>query len=338
MPIKLIPPSPQRRTPYYTARGSHLGIFVDRSLKTSDRTLAKKLAKQIERDIERGAVAPRGTLGFADAASAYMKAGGERTFLAPLIRHFTNTPVTLIDQMAIDNAARAIYPNAAAATINRQVYTPVSAILKRAGIEKQIKRPIGWRGRRRTTWLTPEQAFAIFDATARIEAPAHTRLAFRVLLVTLCYTGMRLSDGLGLRWSDVDLQARTAHLPMTKNGEPRLVYLPAVVVAELSKLPGERAGRVFAFHKGGRLYDMLDATMTAAGVILTERVAFHVFCHTWATWMRQHGGLDTFDLVKTGRWKDAESAEGYAHVVVSEVAKRADMLPIPGERAANKVR
>lgn len=73
MPIKPIPPSPKRRTPYYTARGSHLGVFVDRSLKTSDRALAKKLIKQIEHDIERGAIAPRGTLGFGDAASAYMK-------------------------------------------------------------------------------------------------------------------------------------------------------------------------------------------------------------------------------------------------------------------------
>lgn len=332
MPIKLIPPSSKRRTPYFAARGSYLGIFVDRGLKTSDRSLAKKLVKQLEHDIERGAVAPRGALGFADAASAYMKAGGERTFLAPLIRHFGTTAITLIDQTMIDNAARAIYPTAAASTLNRQVYTPISAVLKRAGIEKQIKRPIGWRGHRRTTWLTPEQAFAIFDATAKIEAPAHTRATFRALLVTLCYTGMRLSDGLGLQWADVDLKGRTAHLPKTKNGEPRLVYLPAVVAAELEAMPG-KDGRVFGFHKGGRLYDMLDATMKAAGVVLNERVAFHVFCHTWATWMRQHGGLDTFDLIKTGRWKDAESAEGYAHVVVSEVAKRADMLPIPAKKA-----
>lgn len=329
MPIKLIPPSTKRRTPYYAARGSHLGHFVDRSLKTSDRTLAKKLVKQIERDIECGAVAPRGALTFGAAATAYMNAGGERTFLAPIIKYFKDTAITLIDQTMIDNAAREIYPDAVAATLNRQVYTPVSAVLKRAGIERQIKRPVGWRGQRRTTWLTPEQAFKIFKATAKIEAPAHTRKQFRVLLVTLCYTGMRLSDALWLQWDAVDLKNKTAHLPRTKNGDPRLVYLPAVVVAELGKLPGEKKGRVFGFHKGGRLYDMLDATLTAAGVILTERVAFHVFCHTWATWMRQHGGLDTFDLIKTGRWKDAESAEGYAHVVVNEIAKRADLLPTP---------
>jgi hypothetical protein len=56
------------------------------------------------------------------------------------------------------------------------------------------------------------------------------------------------------------------------------------------------------------------------------RVLFQVFCHTWATWMRQHGGLDTFDLVRTDRWTDPESADRYAHVVVSEQARRADLL------------
>jgi len=43
--------------------------------------------------------------------------------------------------------------------------------------------------------------------------------------------------------------------------------------------------------------------------------------------MRQHGGLDTYDLVRTDRWADPESADRYAHVVVSEQARRADLLP-----------
>jgi single-stranded DNA-binding protein len=44
--------------------------------------------------------------------------------------------------------------------------------------------------------------------------------------------------------------------------------------------------------------------------------------------MRQHGGLDTYDLLKTDRWTDPDSADRYAHVVVSEMAKRADRLPV----------
>jgi hypothetical protein len=61
-----------------------------------------------------------------------------------------------IDQIAIDNAASELYPAAPATTTNRQFYTPVSAVLKRAGIEREVKRPKGWRGSKATSWLEPD--------------------------------------------------------------------------------------------------------------------------------------------------------------------------------------
>ena len=334
MPIKLVPPSLKRRTPFYSARGTHLGYYVNRSLKTGEKTLAKKLVKQIESDIECGALATSTALGFVEAASAYMKAGGERNYLAPIIAHLRHTPLEQIDQVVIDNTAAALYPNATAATLNRQVYTPISAVLKRAGEERKIKRPKGWRGQKLTHWLTPQQAFAIFKATAKIKAPAETRAKFRIFLITLCYTGMRLSEALRLNRSDVNLKTKTAILARTKNDKPRLVYLPKVVVTELRKMELDGDGRLFSFHAGGRLRDMLKMALDAAGVVLPRRVAFHVFCHTWGTWMRQHGGLDTYDLLKTDRWTDPDSADRYAHVIVSEMAKRADLLPVEKRKRA----
>jgi integrase len=56
-------------------------------------------------------------------------------------------------------------------------------------------------------------------------------------------------------------------------------------------------------------------------------VTFHTFCHTWATWMRRYGGLDTKSLVATRRWRSEQSASRYQHVVVSEESERADLLP-----------
>jgi len=336
MPLKLIPPSPKRRTPNYSVRGTHLGCYIDRSLGTSEKNLAKKLLRELEKDIERGAVTGKGAVGFASAANAYMKAGGENKYLSPLIAHFKHTPLIDIEQTAIDNAAAEIYPNASPATLNRQVYTPISAVLKRAGIERKIKRPIGWRGNRMTHWLTAEQAFSIFDAVAKIKATERTKLYFRALLILYCYTGMRLSDALGMKAGNVDLEAKTALLYTTKNGKPRLVYLPDVVVDALRTLPmGEPDSRVFPFHKSSRLYTWLKLTCESAGVVLPPRVSFHVFCHTWATWMRQHGGLDTYDLIKTDRWADAESANRYSHVVVNDIAKRAELLPVGPKKKDN---
>lgn len=333
MPLTLVPPK-VGRTPYYRVRGTHIGVKINRSTKTREAALAKKILRKIQRDIECGVLTGHATPGFAGAAAAYMKAGGDRSYLAPIISHFKDTPLGAIDQHAIDNAASLLYPGATAATRNRQVYTPISAVLKRAGITQQIKRPKGWRGQRLTHWLTPERAFAVFKATKRIAAPKKTRTEFRIFLITLCYTGMRLGDCLGLTCRNVDLKRATALLETTKNGKPRLVHLPPVVVHELGQLPDgiNREGRVFRFHNGGRLRDLLKETLAAAGVTLPRRVAFHVFCHTWATWMRQYGGLDTFDLLKTDRWSDAESADRYSHVVISDTAKRADMLPVQSKR------
>jgi hypothetical protein len=47
-----------------------------------------------------------------------------------------------------DRAAAVLYPNSTPQTRNRRFYTPVSAVLKRAGVTRQIKRPKGWRGTR----------------------------------------------------------------------------------------------------------------------------------------------------------------------------------------------
>jgi integrase len=329
MPLKLRPPR-AGRTPFYTIRGTYLGVHIEESTRTSRREIAERLKRKKEREIECGTVAVKGATTFVDAAIDYMEAGGERRFMPKLLIHFEGVPVTQIDQSAIDKAAVALYPNADSPTRNRQVYTPVSAVLKRAGIEREVKRPIGWRGRKLTHWLAEQVVFKVFQATNKIAAPVETRLNFRILLVLLCYTGMRLSDALGLECANVNLKKQSALLPETKNGDPRNAYLPKVVVRELRKLPDglNRNGRVFRFHKGGRLYDLFAMTLEIAGVVLPRRVAFHVFCHTWATWMREHGKLDTFDLTKTDRWKDQESADRYAHVVISAQSKKAELLPV----------
>jgi hypothetical protein len=57
-----------------------------------------------------------------------------------LLRHFGDLPIEQIDQQAIDRAATALYPNGSAGTRNRQVYTPVSAILKFAGVTRDVRR------------------------------------------------------------------------------------------------------------------------------------------------------------------------------------------------------
>lgn len=349
MPLKLKPPRPGK-TPYWSVRGTYLGVAVDRSTGLADRAKAARLLRKWQEDIERGEFTRPGAPTFLSAAVAYLKAGGERRFIQPLLAHFAETALASIDQAAIDDAALLLYPNASPATRNRQVYTPVSAILKRAKVDIDLARPAGSAGTARTRWLWPEQAFSIFRAADEIDPE------FSILLIAYTYCGPRLSELLGARFTcnDLRLSESFAFIGVTKNGDPRPVFLPPVVVAALANHPrGTDRGSepVFRFSKSGRLYFWLaTACAVASGLprLATSRrnpfpaydphpldfVGFHTLRHTWATWMRRYAGMDTTGLVATGVWRDRKSAARYEHVVVSEEAERAALLPSPDRRSA----
>lgn len=315
MPLKLYPPK-EGRNPNWIIRGTHLGFRIFRSAKTVDRKLAKQALRAIERDIERGAFADTQAMTFAAAALSYLRGGGERRFVKPLAEWFKGVSIDKLDQAAIDEAAEKLYPGATQATRNRQVYTPVSAILKHAGRNEPLNRPKGHAGVARTNWMQPAEAERLFAACEDAE--------FRALLQVLVYTGARLSEALRLECRHVMLEDRAAYIGVTKNGDPRSVHLPPVVVAALANLGVDRDGRVFRYRKNGHLYNTMKAAKTAAGL---SWVTFHTCRHTYGTWMRRYGGLDTRGLVGTGAWRSEKSAARYAHVVVSEESRRADLLP-----------
>lgn len=328
MPLKLVPPQ-KGRSSLYRVRGTHLGIYLDRSTKSADRNVARKLLLKWKEEIERGELSNRREMTFAEATLSYTRGGGEVRFLKPIVNHFgPNTLVRDLSQATIDAAAHELYPDASPATRNRQFYTPVSAILKHAGHDHAIKRPKGAQGNARTDWMTPEDAKRILKAARDIDPE------FAVFLATLLATGMRLSDLLNMECKRVTLSESFAYIPRTKNDDPRPVHLPPAAVAALASHPRglDRDGRVFRFRKNGYLYTLMKKVKKKAGADLGW-IKFHTFCHTWATWMRRYAGLDTKGLVATGRWLDLKSASRYEHVVTSEEARRADLLPITWDDA-----
>lgn len=381
MPLKLKPPR-QGKTPYYSVRGTRLRVYVDRSTGTADRKAAERIRRRWIAEIESGEyIDPRALnvtsdsaesmepqaapqpITFLAAAVGYMKAGGDRKRLGPIIKHtgpmsIRDLPLDRIDQLAIDNAADDLFPNATPQTKNREFYTPVAAVIHRAGVERRIKRPVGWKGAQSTSWLEPRQAFRLF-----VEADAIDR-EFGLLIRFLVYTGLRLGEALNARLRDLHLDERTLYVPDTKTGTPRPVYLPAVVVEALvgqaprpgrpkaiksRRLKNGLAGRsqadagkpflergpeakLFRFHASGRLRGMLALALKKAGLSFPRRQGgFHLFCHTYGTWMHHYGKLDTFGLVRTNRWKHPDSADRYRHTKVSEEARRADLLPVARE-------
>jgi integrase len=339
MPLKLVPPSKDRRTPYFAVRGTYLGVYVDRSTKTSERRQANKILKEWAEQIERGEYGkpaqlvetPQEEKTFAGAAIAYMNAGGERRFLTQAIKELGRLALSKIDQAEIDAAAVRAFPKGTPAYRNRNFYTPVSAVLKHVGDDRKIKRPKGWRGKRHTTWLEPDQAFALFKAADALD------VEFGLFLRYLCYTGMRLGEALNVRLRYVRLDRQTIYLPETKNGEARPVYLPPRLVVALANHPRgldrDADAKLFRFGINGRTRKLLKDAKANAGIKLPPRQGgFHMLCHTWGTWMHRYGKLDTYDLVETERWKDPDSARRYAHTEPGSAARRADLLPVEKRR------
>lgn len=331
MPLRLVDPR-KGKSPNYSVRGTYLGVEVNRSARTSDRKKAKLFLKKWEQEIERGEFSAPRVPTFADAVIGYIKAGGERRHLPPLIRKLGETPLNKITQAAVDEAAVEIFPKGTPSTRNRQVYTPISAVLKHAGVEDRIRRPAKSKGTKRVDWLWPEEAFRLLEAASELDAE------FGVFLTVLLYTGMRLSEALGLEIDKVRLVDQFAYVPDTKNDDPRAVFLPPEVIAALANHPlgmDRPKERVFAsFKQNNRIFNLLTASAAKAAVIIPRGVAFHLLRHTWATWMRRFGGLDTAGLVATGAWRDRESASRYEHLVVSEEARKAALLPTPPKRKA----
>jgi integrase len=171
--------------------------------------------------------------------------------------------------------------------------------------------------------------------------------SFEILPRFLCYTCCRIGEALKLTCNAVRLSESFAYIRTSKNDEPRAVFLPPHLVTTPAKHPRglERGdGRVFRFHQGGGLRNLLNAATAMASGLPKPRekrsgqplnqphdlnwVNFHTFCHTDATWMRRYASRDTKGIVGTGRWKSEQSASRYAHVVPSEDARAAALLPV----------
>jgi integrase len=341
MPLKIIPPRNAKTKNLYI-RGTYLGVAVDKSSGTDRRSVAQSILKRIQGEIERGEYAPRQSTPrideptFLSAALAYLEAGRRPRYVAKLIKHFGETPLSQIDQAAIDDAATRLYPGCTPPTRNTCLYTPVSAILRHAGIKLDLKRPKGWKGCPVSDWLVKDDAFGIIGAADTFDAE------IGVLLRFLLYTGVRLGAALNLQREDVRPGEGCAWVRHQK-GQPasdvrlREDLCRALVV----HLASHNHQRVFRFHQGGHLkHQLLRAKLAYLGLPCPVRrqkgwrappnrlawVNYHSFRHTWATWMRQ-AGLDVQGLVATGNWRDPKSAERYAHAVARDEWSRVDRLP-----------
>ena len=329
MPLKLVR---RGKSPHYYLRGAVRGRSIFETTGTNDKEIADAIRIRRENELLHISVfGEAATVTFVQAGVSYVKEGGEARFLglydedtgewSLLMGHFGNTVVGKIRQAEVDAAADALYPKAQAATRKRQVYVPVSAVLRHAARKgwctlssfrhPPVKRSV-------TKWSTPERLGQLLP---------HCTPQLRRLVVFLTYTGPRISEALRVHWdTDVALDRRTVFLRRTKNGNSRTVQIPPPLMDELVAVPpDERHGLLFGWKTRWAVYEPLREACEKAGV---EYLPPHQQGrHTFATWMRTYAGLDLIGLKEAGGWESLSSVERYAHVVPNESAKAVDRLP-----------
>ena len=329
MPLKLVR---RAKSPHWVIRGTLRGIRVEESTGTDNRRVAEEIRANRESEILAQSVyGRRATCTFAEAALSYIEAGGSKRFLELVVRHFGTTPLARIDLDAVERGARKNYPGASNATLNRQFFTPTSAVLKHAA-ERGLCAPIILRRPRVPTpairWLTLDEANRLIDACAE---------HLRPLVIFLIYTGGRVGEALWLDWRNLDLARRHVVFPKTKNGETRGIPLHDRVIVALANLP-HREGEVFRrpdglpyerpkraddFSAGSRIKKAFAGACKRAGI---ADFSAHGCRHTWATW-HYAANRDISALMRLGGWKSTAMVMRYAHANVDEHRHTIDRLP-----------
>ena len=210
-----------------------------------------------------------------------------------------------------------------------------------------IRMPAGSNARERR--IGAAELKRILDASDQSALPAVLRLAVE--------TAMRRSEIVTtLAWNQIDLGARTAHLPDTKSGVPRNVPLSSVAVALLEALPGDRKGRVFdvtpdaisrAFGRARKraraLYESeCTETGTEPDPKFLMNIRFHDARHE-ATSALFEKGLDIMEAAAVTGHKNLEMLKRYTHLKAGNIAAKIDAAsataadsnipaPHPGEK------
>lgn len=269
------------------------------SSNTTDRRLAEDIAIKEEAAHRRAAVhGTEAVLTFEVALALYAADSRDLRFTVPLLNHFEGWKVKDITGPVVRQAAKHIYPKAAPATLNRQVITPMRAIINHAADagqckpitikrfkEERVSRPAGSK-----EWI---EAFC--KAAKKLNMPETAAVA-RFMFET----ATRVSEACRLHWDDVDLQAGTAKLIRTKT-TPRKVFLTRTMVIDLANIRSRYPELVFGAANRSTIKKRIDKVIREAGLV---RLTSHELGrHGFATEMIVRNDIDVATTADHGGWR-----------------------------------
>lgn len=293
-------------------REQDMGAYVCRT--EAENTTLSKLTERYKQE-----VVPR-----------FRGAHTEEGRLANLANAMGKLSLTAITPLIVANYRDERLKSVSPSTVLRELQT-LSAMLNHARREwgipisnavEAIRRPSPNRARDRR--LEPDEESRLMEAfeskgrNEKGQLMAGTRNPWIKPIVLLALeTAMRRGELLSLRWQNVDLQRRTAYLPMTKNGDARTVPLSSCAVAVLKTLPRSIDGRVFPLTANA-LKHAWERACASAGI---EDLHFHDLRHEATSRIAQRLP-NVLDLSAVTGHKELKMLKRYYHPRAEDLARK----------------
>lgn len=277
-----------------------------------------RLNREIEEAIKAGPLAPT----FEEAVVTYLGSGGDARFLGEeegkpgnrLLDCLAQFRCDEIDDATMVRTANKLYPTATAATINRQLYTPVISVLRLASKGKHWKPAL----RRPKGYLEHSPAKSPGDDWF-VAVRAKCRPTLWALVLFDAIHGRRAGEALGLAPSDYDRSAGTILIDRTKNGEPVFIRLAKPVIEAIDAYDWHFGPGLFGYYtKQNRrnLYRDLALACEQAGVpyFTPHQAGRHAFAKRLLA-----EGKSLKHVKEAGKWKSMHVATLYGAFEHSEV-------------------
>jgi integrase len=320
----------RKRLPFRKEDGTIERRLVEFSCGTSAKPEAYAKAAQFEaahhEEFNREPVSAKEGLSFGQAAEQYLHNGHSGRFLEPILHEIGFKPVTQIDQGVMTALHRKLYPNAKPSTVNRQLYTPVCAVLRFVKVNANLNRPVGHDKAKviDRNALPPDQWFELV-------AP-YLSAAKRAVLLAINLHGMRIGEVLEREPMDFNPHRGTLMVPDTKTGKPVELNLADPVLDVLDEMFAEWRAmdekrrlngkpplhRPWLFGTANRsnfARDLQKACEKAGVPYYPSHMAGR---HSFASDILGEGKSLPY-LMAAGRWSSLKAVERYSHLAKSEV-------------------
>jgi integrase len=293
-------------SPYWYVRGTIGGQTIYASTKETDKADARRFKEALEIKIAQSAGRKCSATTFREAAALYLEfRHPHRSYelsIGRLCAVLGDRLLVDIRQRDLADAANFLYPQCAASSKNKQVFTPAAAILHYAA-ENDL---CPYLRVKKLKERTPEPRAKRKEDAARLIAAADGKI--KLLLVFLFSQGWRISDTLRLRWQDINLSEATVLYHITKTDE--WITMPLhLTVLDMLRTEGSGVGYVFPWRGRGSVYRILKPLCEKTGIHFTPHMARHSF----ATWLAGENA-STQEIMEAGAWRDHKSVLRYTRI------------------------